>query len=44
MTNDYQVVDRVSRETGKHLEGTDAVTAWDEEYEQVLVLEPIDDD
>lgn len=39
MTNDYQVVDRVSRETGKHLESTDAVTAWDEEYEQVLVLE-----
>jgi non-homologous end joining protein Ku len=44
MTSDYQVIDRVSRATGKHLEETDVVTAWDEEYEQVLVLEEQDGD
>jgi hypothetical protein len=41
---DYQVIDRVSRETAKHLQNTDAVTAWDPEYEQALVLEATEDE
>lgn len=40
---DYQVVDHVERSTGELLADTDAVTAWDPEREQVLVLDPTDD-
>jgi len=41
---EYQVVDRVERETAELLADTDAVLAWDPEYEQALVLEVRGDD
>lgn len=38
--HNYDVVDKVTRETAKHLEDTDATLAWDEDG--VFVLEPRD--
>jgi hypothetical protein len=40
---DYEVVDKVSRETGEHLDGTDAITALGPEGETVFVLEVVDE-
>jgi len=40
---DYEVVDKVSRETGAHLEDTDAITALGPEGETVFVLEAADE-
>lgn len=41
MSQNFEVVDRVSRDTAQHLEGTDAMLAYHED--DVFVLEARDD-
>jgi len=41
MADEYQIVDRVERDTAELLSGTDAILAWGDE--DVFVLEPRDD-
>lgn len=38
--HEYAVVDEVTRETAEMLRGTDAILAWRQDAETVLVLEP----
>jgi len=43
MTDEYQVVDEVARETADKLQATDATLAWKADGDGAYVLEPADD-
>ena len=43
MTDEYQVVDDVTRETADKLRATDAILAWQADGDGAFVLEPADD-
>jgi len=44
MTDEYQIVDEVARETAEILADTEAVVAWQADGDGAYVLEPATDD